>query len=94
MKQITLRLDDDTFAALATEAEMEDRSINWVIRRAIEQAAHPWILSVPNDPAPPLTAEKLADLHRVARDGIPVLCPHPKARIVKGQCQACSEYVG
>ena len=21
-------------------------------------------------------------------------CPHPKSRIVKGQCQACSEYVG
>ena len=105
MKQTTLRLPDELFDALVKEAEAEDRSLNSVIQRRLRWVT-PEILDAIDDgervtlKAPqvrgplnltPVTVDPDAppgDIYLTDR------CPHPKSRIVKGQCQACSEYVG
>ncbi len=101
VKQITLRLDDETFAALATEAEKEDRSINWVIRHRLESPGSSWVAPTPDFEADdldralgpiPTTHASLGNNMRTA--GNPVeKCPHPITRRIGNACGQCGKEV-
>lgn len=98
MKQTTLRLPDELFDALVKEAESQDRSLNSVIHRRLRWVT-PEILDAVDDGervslVNPTRATHAYGTNHTGIEASTSKCPHPKSRIVKGQCQACSEYVG
>src|ERR1035437_2553256 len=102
MPSVNIRLSDPLHAALKAQAAAEDRSLAWIINKTLEDrvvatmaSQPPWVPK-PNSVRGPLNHVPVVvdpdcppgDIYLTDK------CLHPKSRIVKGQCQACSEYVG